>query len=193
VYKYLTFNLIQNLFKLCPLSSAIFLPICSTHSQRNTKAIIRGTRMGATSVTHGITLPHLRLVGLQQAETVLVCVINSVHMKFQNPLTDFDEEEQDVNAIFSLVSPEKYPTQHLRILAQIAGRVEEESFAEEWKSVKDDQEIKGALLHEDRCLKIDVNRSIHTAPLFNKQLKEIKFPEDCLGTMTSKSGQTLIP
>jgi mannitol/fructose-specific phosphotransferase system IIA component (Ntr-type) len=64
--------------------------------------------MGATSITHGIALPHLRLVGLQQAEMVLVCVINSVHMKFKNPLTDFDEKGQAVNAIFFLVSPEKY-------------------------------------------------------------------------------------
>ena len=103
---------------------------------------------------------------------VLVRANNGVHIKFKNPLTDFDDEEQDVNAIFFLVSPEKDPTQHLRILAQIAGRVEEESFAEEWKAAKDDQEIKEALLHEDRCLSIIVDGFTNTAPLLNKQLKE---------------------
>jgi Trk K+ transport system NAD-binding subunit len=114
-------------------------------------------------------------------------------MKFNNPLTDFDEEEQDVNAIFFLVSPEKDPTQHLRILAQIAGRVEEETFYEEWKSAKDDQEIKEVLLHEDRCLSIIVDGTTHTAPLLNKQLKEINFPEGCLVAMLRRSGQTIIP
>jgi APA family basic amino acid/polyamine antiporter len=149
--------------------------------------------MGATPVTHGIALPHLRLVGLQQAEMVLVRANNGVHMKFKNPLTDFDEEEQDVNAIFFLVSPEKDPTQHLRILAQIAGRVEEESFAEEWKSAKDDQEIKEALLHEDRCLSIIIDGTTNTSALLNKALKEIKIPEDCLVAMVRRSGQTIIP
>ena len=78
------------------------------------KQFLEGTRMGATPVTHGIALPHLRLGGLQQAEMVLVRANNGVHMKFKNPLTDFDEEEQDVSAIFFLVSPEKDPTQHLK-------------------------------------------------------------------------------
>ena len=157
------------------------------------KQFLEGTRMGATPVTHGIALPHLRLIGLQQAEMVLVRANGGVHMKFKNPLTDFDEEEQDVSAIFFLVSPEKDPTQHLRILAQIAGRVDEESFTEEWKSAKDDQEIKEALLHEDRCLSLVVDRTAHTSLLLNKQLKEIKFPEDCLVAMVRRSGQTIIP
>jgi mannitol/fructose-specific phosphotransferase system IIA component (Ntr-type) len=162
-------------------------------SEEIQKQFLEGTRMGATPVTHGIALPHLRLAGLQQAEMVLVRANNGVHMKFKNPLTDFDEEEQDVSAIFFLVSPVKDPTQHLRILAQIAGRVDEESFAEEWKAAKDDQEIKEALLHEDRCLSIIVDRSTHTAPLLNKQLKEIRFPEACLVAMIRRSGQTIIP
>jgi APA family basic amino acid/polyamine antiporter len=157
------------------------------------KQFLEGTRMGATPVTHGIALPHLRLLGLQQAEMVLVRAINGVHMKFKNPLTDFEEEEQDVNAIFFLVSPEKDPTQHLRILAQIAGRVEEESFAEEWKSAKDDQEIKETLLHEDRCLSLVVEQSANTGLLLNLQLKEIKFPEGCLVALIRRSGQTIIP
>ena len=157
------------------------------------KQFLEGTRMGATPVTHGIALPHLKLGGLQQAEMVLVRANNGVHMKFKNPLIDFDEEEQDVSAIFFLVSPEKDPTQHLRILAQIAGRVDEESFAEEWKAAKDDQEIKEALLHEDRCLSIIVDGFTNTAPLLNKQLKEIGFPEDCLVAIIRRSGQTIIP
>lgn len=157
------------------------------------KQFLDGTRMGATPVTHGIALPHLRLVGLQQAEMVLVRAKNGVHMKFKNPLTDFENEEQDVIAIFFLVSPEKDPTQHLRILAQIAGRVDEESFAEEWKSAKDDQEIKETLLHEDRCLSLVVEQSTNTVGLLNRQLKEIRFPESCLVALVRRSGQTIIP
>ena len=71
------------------------------------KLFLEGTRMGATPVTHGIALPHIRLDGLVQAEMVIVRGLNGVHIKFKNPLTDFSDDEEDVQAVFFLVSPEK--------------------------------------------------------------------------------------
>ena len=157
------------------------------------KLFLQGTRIGATPVTHGIALPHMRLGGLDQAEMVIVRASSGVHIKFKNPLTDFKEEEQDVHAVFFLVSPEKDPTQHLRILAQIAGRVEDESFEEEWKSAKDEQELKEALIHEDRSLSLSISEDNETASLIHKSLKEIKFPQGCLVAMLRRQGQTIIP
>ncbi|GBD87114.1 putative amino acid permease YhdG [bacterium BMS3Abin03] len=154
---------------------------------------LEGTRMGATPVTHGIALPHLRLKGLQQAEMVIVRAAEGVHIKFRNPLTDFEEDEQDVHAIFFLISSEKDPTQHLRILAQIAGRVEEEGFEEEWRNAVDEQELKEALIHEDRCLSIIVDADEKTASLIGKALKEIRFPEGCLVAMLRRRGITIVP
>ena len=157
------------------------------------KQFLEGTRMGATPVTHGIALPHSRLKGLQQAEMVIVRCRLGVHIKFKNPLTDFEDEETEVKAVFFLVSPENNPTQHLRILAQIAGRVEEESFDDEWMSAKDEQEIKEALLHEDRCLSLIIEKESVSSELIGKALKEVRFPEGCLVAMIRRNGQTLIP
>ncbi|MEJ2615942.1 MAG: amino acid permease [Ignavibacteriaceae bacterium] len=157
------------------------------------KLFLEGTRIGATPVIHGIALPHLRLGGLTQAEMVIVRAKNGVHIKFKNPLTDFEEEEQVILAVFFLVSPEKDPTQHLRILAQIAGRVEDDSFEEEWTSAKDEQELKEALIHEDRCLSLSINRENETVSLIDKSFKEIKFPRGCLVAMLRRQGQTIIP
>ncbi len=157
------------------------------------KQFLEGTRMGATPVTHGIALPHLRLKGLQQAEMVIVRGKSGVHIKFKNPLIDFEDEETDVKAVFFLVSPENNPTQHLRILAQIAGRVDEDSFDEEWMNAKDEQEIKEALLHEDRCLSLIIERNSSGSGLIGKALKGANFPEDCLVAMIRRNGQTLIP
>jgi amino acid transporter/mannitol/fructose-specific phosphotransferase system IIA component (Ntr-type) len=157
------------------------------------KQFLDGTRMGATPVTHGIALPHLRLKGLQQAEMVIVRGSKGIHIKFKNPLTDFEEDEQDIHAVYFLVSPEKDPTQHLRILAQIAGRVEEETFETEWHNAKDEQELKEALLHEDRCLSLFVNDETATSSLINKALKEINFPDGCLVAILRRQGQTIIP
>jgi amino acid transporter/mannitol/fructose-specific phosphotransferase system IIA component (Ntr-type) len=157
------------------------------------KQFLEGTRMGATPVTHDIALPHLRLNGLKQAEMVIVRGREGIHIKFKNPLTDFEEDEQDVHAVYFLVSPQADPTQHLRILAQIAGRVEEESFESEWREAKDEQEIKEALLHEDRCLSIVISKETAIKDLINKPLKDIRFPEGCLVAMLRREGQTIIP
>jgi len=157
------------------------------------KQFLEGTRMGATPVTHDIALPHLRLNGLKQAEMVIVRGKEGIHIKFKNPLTDFEDDEQDIHAVYFLVSPQADPTQHLRILAQIAGRVEEETFESEWREAKDEQEIKEALLHEDRCLSIVISKETATQNLINKPLKEIHFPEGCLVAMLRREGQTIIP
>jgi amino acid transporter/mannitol/fructose-specific phosphotransferase system IIA component (Ntr-type) len=157
------------------------------------KQFLEGTRMGATPVTHDIALPHLRMSGLKQAEMVIVRGREGIHIKFKNPLTDFEEDEQDVHAVYFLVSPQADPTQHLRILAQIAGRVEEESFESEWREAKDEQEIKEALLHEDRCLSIVISRETAIKDIINKPLKDIRFPEGCLVAMLRREGHTIIP
>jgi APA family basic amino acid/polyamine antiporter len=155
---------------------------------------LNGTRMGATPVTHGIALPHLRLEGLPQAEIVVVRGKKGIHIKYKDPLKDSDtEDETEVNAIFFLVSPEKDPTQHLRILAQIAGRVEEEGFADEWINAKDDQELKEALIHEDRSLSLLIDMKNSSKELIGKALKDIKFPDGCLVAILRRTGQTLIP
>lgn len=158
------------------------------------KMFLEGTRMGATPVTHGIALPHLRLSGLQHAELVLARGQKGIHIKYRDPLSDNDDEkESDVNAIFFLASPETDPTQHLRILAQIAGRVEEDSFAEEWQSAIDEQELKEAVLHEDRCMSLVIARSNATEKLIGKSLKDIQFPAGCLVAILRRELQTIIP
>jgi amino acid transporter/mannitol/fructose-specific phosphotransferase system IIA component (Ntr-type) len=158
------------------------------------KQFLNGTRMGATPVTHGIALPHLRLEGLSQAEIVVVRGKKGIHIKYKDPLKDSDsEDETEVNAIFFLVSPEKDPTQHLRILAQIAGRVEEEGFTDEWIKAKDDQELKEALIHEDRSLSLLIEGETSSKELIGKALKEIRFPEGCLVAILRRTGQTIIP
>jgi amino acid transporter/Trk K+ transport system NAD-binding subunit len=158
------------------------------------KQFLEGTRMGATPVTHGIALPHLRLNGLSQAELVLARGKDKIHIKYKDPMKDLEhEEEAEVNAIFFLVSPEKDPTQHLRILAQIAGRVEEEGFAHEWQNAKDDQELKEALIHEDRSLSLLIERETASKNLIGRALKDIKFPAGCLVAILRRTGQTIIP
>ena len=66
------------------------------------------------------------------------------------------ETESDVFALFFLVSPESDPTLHLRILSQIASRVDEDGFKQEWQEAMDEQSLKEALLHNDRFVSLKI-------------------------------------
>lgn len=157
------------------------------------KEFMEGTKIGATPVTHGIALPHLRINGLSQPEMVLVRSKGGVHIVLNSPLTDHKDEEHIVNAVFFLTSPEQNPSQHLRILAQIAGRVDDESFSKEWKNAKDEQELKESLLHDERMLALKINHSEKTSKIIGKALKEIHFPEGTLVAILRREGQSIVP
>ncbi|MEJ2613870.1 MAG: PTS sugar transporter subunit IIA [Ignavibacteriaceae bacterium] len=158
-----------------------------------TTQILEGTRIGATPVTHGVALPHFRSEGIDKAIMVLVRSKAGVEIKVYNPLTQEEEDIQIVNAIFFLVSPEDNPSQHLRILAQIAGRVDDEDFMKEWYIAKSEQELKETLLHNERFLSIFITGKNKTSELVNKSLKEISLPDDALIAMVSRDDNIIIP
>ncbi len=163
------------------------------HSYNEIKQqFLEGTRIGATPVTHGIAIPHFRTNGLMQPELILVRAQKGVKINFVNPITD-KEENETVHAIFFLVSPENNPTQHLRLLAQIAGRVEEESFYNDWMKAQNESEIRLALLHDERWLALTLSSKDSTAELVNKAIKEIHLPENALIAVIRRAGRSIIP
>ena len=154
---------------------------------------LEGTRVGATPVMRGIALPHFRLDKVSKTDLVLVRSLPGVRITLIDPLTHEEEEEQIVHALFFLVSPEDNPSQHLRILAQIAGRVEDDDFMQLWKSARNEQELKEALLHDERFLSIAVNGKAKTGEMIGKPLREIKIPDNCLIAMINRNNKLIIP
>lgn len=175
----LTANLVS---KYIPLSS-----------EEVVKRIMEGTRVGATPVTHGVALPHFRCSGIEHSMLVLMRAKNGIDIPIFNPLTYKEEDVQRVAAVFFLISPEKDPTQHLRILAQIAGRVDDDSFAEEWNSAKDEQELKEALLHDDNFKALLIDNAKKTKLFINKELKDIRLPSGCLVALLQRGGEIIVP
>jgi amino acid transporter/mannitol/fructose-specific phosphotransferase system IIA component (Ntr-type) len=155
--------------------------------------IMNGTRIGATPVTHGIALPHFRTDRIEQAEMVLVRAKQGISMTLYNPLTHEEEGEISVKALFFLVSPEHDPAQHLRILARIAERVEEESFVREWQQADDEYQLRQSLLHDDRFVTLTLSPGEATDNLINKPLNTVHFPQGCLVAMLHRSGQSFVP
>ncbi len=162
-------------------------------SEEIVKRIMEGTRVGATPVTHGVALPHFRCNGIEHSILVLMRVKNGIDIPIFNPLTYKEEDVQRVVAVFFLISPEKDPTQHLRILAQIAGRVDDDSFSKEWNAAVDEQELKEALLHDDNFQALHILKGKKTELFINKELKEIKFPSGCLVALLQRGGEIIVP
>jgi len=155
--------------------------------------IMDGTRIGATPVTHGVALPHFRTDRIEQAEMVLIRARQGVLMTMYNPLTHEEEEEVKIGALFFLVSPENDPAQHLRILARIAERVDEESFATEWAQAADEHQLRQCLLHDERFLTLVIRTHEITEALIAKPLHAINIPKGCLVAMLHRSGQSFVP
>lgn len=155
--------------------------------------IMEGTRIGATPVTRGVALPHFRAKEVTQTEMILVRAKDGVKIKIVDPITHAEEDEKTVNALFFLVSPESNPSQHLRMLAQIAGRVEDESFANEWEVAQNEMDLKQALLHDDRFLSVTLSPKNASSEFIGKRLKEITLPSGCLVPLLTRDNLSVIP
>ncbi len=155
--------------------------------------ILERTHIGATPVSNGVGLPHLRIDGIEHAEMVLVRSKTGIHIIYTNPLTHDQDAEQTLTALFFLFSPETNPTQHLRILAQIAGRVEDESFEKDWDAAEDEQELKEVLLRDERFLSVYVRKDGKAESMIGRALRDLQLPEGCLIALLRRGGQMVAP
>jgi amino acid transporter/mannitol/fructose-specific phosphotransferase system IIA component (Ntr-type) len=157
------------------------------------KSFRDGTRIGATPVSHGAALPHLRLPKIVQSEMVMVRCRAGVKVNIKSELTGERITKDPIFAFFFLASPENNPGQHLRILAQIASHVDDEKFIGKWLSVDNEQEIKELLLREDRYLSMFLNPDSKTASLIGCEIKNLDLPEGSLITLIHRNGELIVP
>ncbi len=101
-----------------------------------------------------------------------------------------------VHAVFVMVSGEDDPGRHLRILAQLAGRVEDESFLPEWLSGGDEQDLKETLLRDDRFhrfLSIRLDPETPVNAWIGKSLQELDLPDGLLVVLIRRRGRSIVP
>ena len=91
------------------------------------------------------------------------------------------------------MSPLDDPGQHLRILAQIAGHVDREDFMEAWLSASNHQELKEAILRDDRLLTLTLKPGTPSATLIGQALKDILLPEGTLIALVRRGPEVVIP
>ncbi len=153
----------------------------------------RGVRMGGTPVAHGAALLHTRLPALDTSEMVLVRCRGGIKVDVEDDEMVRHAAAVPIRALFFLVSGETDPGRHLRILAQLAGRVEDEDFMEEWLASRDELELKETLLRDDRFLSLRLLPETKAEPLIGKALRELELPPGCLIALIRRYGETIVP
>jgi amino acid transporter/mannitol/fructose-specific phosphotransferase system IIA component (Ntr-type) len=153
-----------------------------------------GTRVGATPVAGGAALPHLRIDGLPRPALALVRVANGVaeDATAGGPWGEHPPHDA-IRALFFLVSPEDEPAQHLRMLAEIAGRVDDAGFTHEWMAARGECGLKEILLRHDRFLSLSLAAGTPTAELVDRRLRDLRLPRGCLIAVIHREGESLVP
>ena len=151
-----------------------------------------GTRTGATPVSKGVALPHMHLEGLDRPFLVLARSRAGLTIAGGDV---FGQETRSagVHAVFFLVSPAGDPSQHLRMLAQLASRIDEERFIEEWLGAPNEVQLREIFLRNERYISIEMSPGSAAHELAGRRVRELELPEDCLVVAVRRAGRTLVP
>lgn len=140
-----------------------------------TARVLDEHRLGLLPVERGVALPHLRLPGLEHAELALVRVHDGVDVEVAaGPGQPHDTAQ--VHALLVVISPAHDAARHLRILARLATRVDDDGFMAAWRAKRSAAGLKELLLRDDRYANVDVRSLGPTAGLVGRRSERLRLP-----------------
>jgi mannitol/fructose-specific phosphotransferase system IIA component (Ntr-type) len=149
---------------------------CSAESLKD--GFLQGTKVGATPVSAGIALPHLRLSEITTPRTILARAFHGVTIDVGDAIGETHTEGR-VQAIFFVVSPEADPAQHLRILAKLAERAEEDDFMDQWLAARGGHRLNEILLRDERHIALRLEKGEDGSRLIGRMLRDVRLPGSC--------------
>ncbi len=151
-------------------------------------------RYGGAPISHGIALLHFRSARVDRPELALARAADGlcVSLSPDDPAQP-DRQSCDVHGLYALVSPEAHTGQHLRILAELADRAEDETFRNAWRRISDPQRLKETLLRDARFLELFAGKDPATQELVDAQAGEIQLPADCFLALIRRDEQDIEP
>jgi mannitol/fructose-specific phosphotransferase system IIA component (Ntr-type) len=156
------------------------------------REFLEGTRTGATPVSRGVALPHLRMPDLKAPTLLLVRCREGLDVDTAGPFGE-PREPTTAYAIFFLISPDGDPGQHLRLLAQLASRVDETEFLTEWLTAAADDDLREILLRHERYLSLQLADGSRAESLVGQAIRDLDLPEGCLLAAIRRGDETIIP
>ena len=150
------------------------------------------TPMGATPVFRGAALLHMQLNLSDRAYLLLARVRHG--LRFESEPDGLGRASEDpIRAVFFLVRPDEDPGQHLRILARIAARVDQESFMPEWLEAENDEQLRETLFRSEQVLVMTLSRDQHRSDLIGFKLSEVSLPQGTLIAVIRRGDEPIIP
>lgn len=167
-------------------------PLVGMDAQEIARQFLEGTRVGATPVAHGVALPHLRVAHIARPYLVVARSRKGLSIEVENPGGSGTVHE-GLHAVFFLVSPVSDPALHLRLLAQLAGCVEQDGFEQSWLKARSHQALREVLLRDDRYLSLLIEAGTEAGELAGKKIRDIAFPTGSLVALVRRGNRTLVP
>jgi mannitol/fructose-specific phosphotransferase system IIA component (Ntr-type) len=156
------------------------------------RGFLEGTQVGATPVMGSVALPHLRLAGLKRSHLVLVRSAEGVDITIGAGVPE-SSSPQSVRALFFMASPEDDPAQHLRLLANLAGAVEQDGFMERWNAAVGPAELKEALLRSEHSLTLAIEPGTLRGTWIGRSIASLALPDELLVALVYRDGERIIP
>jgi amino acid transporter/mannitol/fructose-specific phosphotransferase system IIA component (Ntr-type) len=156
------------------------------------RGFTEGTKTGATPVAKSVALPHMRIEGFGEPRMVLVRSQETIEIKGGDVFGNQAAPEH-VHAIFFLVSDSADPGQHLRMLAQLASRIDEEDFLDGWLGAQNEVQLREVFLRNERYISIRLEPGSPAAELEGSAIQSIELPDGCLIAAVRRKGTTIMP
>ncbi len=160
---------------------------------RLAEGLLAGSRTGSTPVSHGVALPHLRLVEVDHPELVLVRTRTPLAIPIDTTGDAQPNVDARVHALFVLLSPLNPPGRHLRTLAALARRIDEDPFLDDWLRAETEQGLKEVLIHNDRFLALTLDRDGPLSGLIGKPLRDVPLPRGVLVALVHRGDEIAVP
>lgn len=151
-----------------------------------------GTRIGATPVSHGAALPHVRLHGIDEPHLVLARVPDGVRFE-EGTEAHTRASEEPVRAVFFLTGPDDDPGRHLRILAALARRIDQDGFMPEWLGASGGAQLKEALFRNERLLVLTLKGVGPHESWIGARLRDVDLPDGTLVAMVGRGDEMIVP
>ena len=170
------------------LSSRVSVP-----AKDITQRILSGTRTGGTPCAGGAALPHLHVTSIDSPEVVIARSRKGIRVEVGDSMSEPHVNDELIHAIFLLVSPERDPGLHLRLLAEFANIIDDESFLESWNEAGSTAHLKELLLRDASYLSLRLRVVDASASLIGKQIKDVKLPTDCIIALIRRKDAMVVP
>ncbi len=157
------------------------------------EGFLQGTKTGATPVAGGAALPHLHVLDIDHPEMVLARSRMGLQMDVVDALGGEEAADERVHAVFLLVSPEEDHRQHLRMLAQLANKVDEDDFMQTWLQATSAAHLKELLLEDANYLTVRVRSDGRSGELAGKALKDLSLPANSLIAIIRRGDRMIVP